>query len=388
VADRKRVWILGAGFSRSLGGPLLSDLFRLETQHEIFAHFAKEDGYETLGRALRQVKVLFSVGFEKRIWPDAEKFLAYVDDAYVGNAKEKKRHLGVLRAESREFDKETLRTDPNYEWRDDLMENLHLTVRRALAAECIRFTFSADDTAMEAWLPYMQWTKTLVPGVDTILGFNYDPVIEIADRVVNRIRVRLPTDIKLDPNRIDYLKLHGSCDWVLRADDQDKNQKSVYREPSAEQLLKSTGNLEIAIAAPGGSKSKFCDQYLGRIWLWAEEAIRHADDVFMIGYSMPETDSRSQNRILGALTEASPSPFRLRKIHFILGPERTPTTQRMLTLLRGTQGQRRMFVNGVEHEGGGDGGTLRIIQQELWAQDFLLRSEHYRALGGPLPPQR
>ena len=35
IGGGKTVWILGAGFSRALGGPLLADLFRPETYQEV-----------------------------------------------------------------------------------------------------------------------------------------------------------------------------------------------------------------------------------------------------------------------------------------------------------------------------------------------------------------
>lgn len=37
---------------------------------------------------------------------------------------------------------------------------------------------SPKDT--ERWSPYRAWIKSLIPGVDTVITFNYDCVIEMA----------------------------------------------------------------------------------------------------------------------------------------------------------------------------------------------------------------
>lgn len=43
MTDRKIVWILGAGFSRSLGGPLLADLFSQEKRLELKERYPECD---------------------------------------------------------------------------------------------------------------------------------------------------------------------------------------------------------------------------------------------------------------------------------------------------------------------------------------------------------
>jgi hypothetical protein len=72
------VWILGAGFSKSLGGPLLVDLFRQQ---------ARGDLEKVLGRPLATevtwVQALFNYGKDiEHLWGDAEEFLAYTEAAH------------------------------------------------------------------------------------------------------------------------------------------------------------------------------------------------------------------------------------------------------------------------------------------------------------------
>src|SRR6476646_2553358 len=93
----KRVWILGAGFSRSLGGPLMFDLLSLAARRRILRAYPK---YITPQDADR-VFWLFHCGagfpegplhpdFEmrgERRWQDAEEVLDVLDSARTERAK-------------------------------------------------------------------------------------------------------------------------------------------------------------------------------------------------------------------------------------------------------------------------------------------------------------
>src|SRR5204862_426480 len=77
------VWILGAGFSKSLGGPLLVDLFRQEYLQDL-AQVLTND----LANDLTWVQALYNYGrHEEHVWENAEDFLAYVDAAHCGDDK-------------------------------------------------------------------------------------------------------------------------------------------------------------------------------------------------------------------------------------------------------------------------------------------------------------
>jgi hypothetical protein len=79
----RRVWVLGAGFSKPLGGPLLRDLFRMEARGSALLLYP-EKLYPGLARTLWDVQRIFNRGREGRSnrWSDAESFLATVDAAY------------------------------------------------------------------------------------------------------------------------------------------------------------------------------------------------------------------------------------------------------------------------------------------------------------------
>ena len=156
---KKTVWILGTGFSRSLGGPLLEDL--LST-----TGLAIVDGvYPSLG-GLDTVRVMIRKLQERRLhnnftppWRDAEEFIDQLD---------------ALEGKARANDPEAKRSP---DWGrftglfGEILEGRHdkngaLTsfrdeVRRFVAAQCCAFLEGANPEEEERWAPYRLWAKAL-----------------------------------------------------------------------------------------------------------------------------------------------------------------------------------------------------------------------------------
>src|SRR2546421_5443679 len=99
---RRNVWVLGAGFSRPLGGPLLRDLFLPEMWDRLSAYYPERDYPKLYIAECRVAHALFNYGIAfqngpiakwpplndwirdargEHIWPDAEDFLAELDTA-------------------------------------------------------------------------------------------------------------------------------------------------------------------------------------------------------------------------------------------------------------------------------------------------------------------
>src|SRR5690349_15185217 len=95
ATPRKRVWILGAGFSRALGGPLMNDLLSVAAWRQVLALYQTQIGREDADL----VFWLFHYGWRfqegspdpdisgagERRWQDAEQFLETLDRASAGN---------------------------------------------------------------------------------------------------------------------------------------------------------------------------------------------------------------------------------------------------------------------------------------------------------------
>ena len=83
--NRHTVWLLGAGFSRAFGGPLLDDLFRPR-------HWLDDDLvfpaklYPALSGDLYLSRLFCETGKAEGRWRDAEEFLAFVDAAHRNDA--------------------------------------------------------------------------------------------------------------------------------------------------------------------------------------------------------------------------------------------------------------------------------------------------------------
>src|SRR5512141_2600521 len=81
----KRVWILGAGFSKPLGGPLLQDLLHLDVLDDLRRCYPDAQ----FGQLERAVLHTYTVGREapdspggkRNFWSDAEQYLATLETA-------------------------------------------------------------------------------------------------------------------------------------------------------------------------------------------------------------------------------------------------------------------------------------------------------------------
>src|SRR5258708_1971546 len=153
------VWILGAGFSKPLGGPLLDDLLSEEMKDRVDATYPNNDYLPSSrahvgapeARAAEMVRHLYwlhgpsahSAQRGQHLWSDAEAFLDYIDAAAQAGAEAPARHLRRL-AEDPDFPLETLR---------------HAS-RRLVAAACCAF-LREPNLNEERWQPYLSWVERL-----------------------------------------------------------------------------------------------------------------------------------------------------------------------------------------------------------------------------------
>ena len=364
TTDAKHVWVLGAGFSKPLGGPLLGDLFREEDQRDIEAYFPPID-YSDLAHDQGWVQSLFKEGAHGGFWVDAEQFLTYVDDAYRPTGEPKMRKLTnlVQRAMSSAEQGSAKQTR--------ILARLDRMVRRALAVDCSRFLMGIPPDS-ELWIPYHAWIQSLVPGRDVVLTFNYDLVIETAihrddpehEHFTNKIWVGLPGE-RQPREVVPVYKLHGSIDWAVLP---GKHIVGSDRKDRLEALR--SGETKIAIAAPGSSKAEFVREHLEPLWRPAEKALAEAERVFFIGYSFPDTDPSPQDRLLNAFA-SEPGEISFRRADIILGRDHATSDlgRRALELVRSTAAKRQVFLN---HESSGVS-ALSIYQRPLGTQDFIGR---------------
>lgn len=383
VNVKPTVWVLGAGASKGLGGPLLDDLFSrantelVDRSYSAAVNIGRWRSFE-LGQ-------LFSLGSQKdgdyllegqnarerrHYWAHAEEFLETIDLATrspggPAAAKISQLYKTVFRS---------AKTTP----KDDLT-NLGAAARRRMAAECSYFLEGADLSS-ERWHPYVSWARQL-NAFDTVLCFNYDLVLDLlAEAHPRRLKVVEPARAVgtiagrkrrklLVGGPALALKLHGSLNWVHTPGNRPDQIKKVDTKPGALPSMKTEFRQDLAIAAPGPSKDEFVQGHLGPLWREAERVLREAERIVFCGYSFPPTDGISAQRLLGAIRRAKPQ---LERVDIVLGPNTgADAAQRMEALLEWSTSREKMMDLAYKRTGFDDKDLHGVHLRPFYAEDYF-----------------
>lgn len=281
-----RVWILGAGFSVPLGGPLLRDLLSMRTwkRHRasgqlsghpwgqpwaavyVLYHYGRDfpEGYcfdqpgDTLGRGEKHFT--HAEDFLVRLEEDDWDFFA---ELWAGAGKAMSVELGDL------FPREKL-----------------LRAARFLLAIDTQDYLERADVMSSTWGPYQRWARCL-NDQDAVVTFNYDTVVERVKGMLNIAGIG--SDMT---NAVPMLcKLHGSVDWEL-------DEHGVIHRGDYNAIIKTSAAGPL-IGIPGKSKDEFGDK---PPWHRTRAALTEASEVYIMGYSLPPSDAASRDLILRALT--------------------------------------------------------------------------------------
>lgn len=320
-----RTWILGAGFSRSLGGPLLDDLFSERSAAELVAKFDMQ--IRPAQDRTRWLAVhLCRWGNENRWWSNAEDYLDRLDSAVAQGDEsdawnvliegcEQTRRARKHSGEMRNF----IQGD-----RKTILRDILLEAKRWMAAECCAFTKDAD-VSTEKWEPYRRWADYLTEH-DRIITFNYDRVLELLiDNGCSQLQIITPSNVNVAASGFSHvLKLHGSVDWH-----RDEKGNFVRSENQAAVLHASLD--DIGIATPGVHKASMVEKF-NELWRFAERLITDADIIIFVGYRFPQTDAEARRRLLTALRLNKQSV----NIQTVLGQDTaSAASKRLQGLLRG-----------------------------------------------------
>jgi hypothetical protein len=305
----KTLFILGAGASKKAGAPLManfldraSDLLRVKTPGVIEAKHQFEDVFT----AISELQGIHS-----------KSFLDLDNIEIVFGAIE----MGVLLKKLGKRDEASIS-----KLRDSLITLIYKTLESSIR-------FPVHGAKISPPKPYDGFMTTLSaieknsPSQDphkfSFLTFNYDLCLDFALHSSSRV-----FDYCLEagqaPNGSPLLKLHGSINWGIGED--DKILPFHMREVNFERPLDSGGmfyslgsNLNRTnsdgkvskgppvIVPPTWNKNSYHGQ-LSNVWSIAAAEFASAQNIFVIGYSLPETDSFF--RYLYSL--GTESPVRLR----------------------------------------------------------------------------
>jgi hypothetical protein len=170
---------------------------------------------------------------------------------------------------------------------------------------------------------------------NTVITFNYDLVLEEALRVIEA-PFNYGGTLELDPNDSAYstdaaatsiLKVHGSINWT-RGSGGDNRARA---RPSYESVWRDQA---VPILTPPTWRKEFSDVF-ARVWDAAVSSMRTATNIIVVGFSMPPTDTHFKYLLAAGLQ----NNISLRRIWFV---NPTLPSERLHQVLRP-----ELFANGV-----------------------------------------
>ena len=329
MGNDKVVWVLGSGFSRSLGGPLLDELMERSRFERVMAW--QPDEFKNLHDPWKNLVDTF-LGKKKkekrrRPWRDAEEFIEMIELARLGDA-----------AGQRMMDLRMLGQQPT--------EAAPLA-RRYLAAVTHEFVDGAD-AGLERWQPYRAWAAQLQRS-DHVISFNYDLVVERAYVAATEGDEEISRTTNKQEGQLH--KVHGSVEWSFYIPDGRNDEVSDTQDVMR---IITNGNYEPAIGVPGPGKMSSCTTAFRPMWQAATAALQNADVIVFVGYRFPPSDSYAKMTLLQAIRENKQDVLTLR---LVLGPKRSDDVARLEGLLQWALR--------------GRAGPFELIHEPLLAEDFL-----------------
>jgi hypothetical protein len=358
---KKVVWVLGAGFSKPLGGPLLPRLLSPSSYEDLKLRFpAAGFNASQFLWALR----LYHYGLRyqygrldrfdakavgESMWEDAEEYLDRLDAARSGGITEA-RHVAIM-------NRLTSLMSPGQTAPLPSAADLAVAARRLVGAECAGFLQKADTTT-EIWEPFKDWANEL--GVDdTVITFNYDRAIDlIASNHVMVVTTDGDAHIFQSAKCCPVLKLHGSVDWQREA----SARACRFIRTADPDFCVTCLPEQLAIATPGPTKKATAAE-LSLQWNLALTRLTEADAVVFVGYRFPPSDAEARTKLLGALLANTSAHLAL---HIVLGPRLgSDDNARLAGLLSATC--RRAKRQPVGHASK----TYDVVQHPMYSQDFF-----------------
>lgn len=370
------VWILGAGFSKPLGGPLLVQLLSPGSFLDLTQRFS---GQKLLVGDASQWAVhiyhygrnyeeggLLNVGVQRPpgefLWGDAEVFIDYLDAACAAGTGSSRIARISQRLQNVSPWMALLPNQPAQ------LDDMVPASRRLIAAECSVFV-EDGDVASERWQAHRKWLSAL-DNRHTIVTFNYDRVIEeindwwVSQSAQHFAKVLLPHENPFDAawaGRARVLKLHGSVDWQATR----RGQHAQFAVHTDSLFALSAPANELALATPGPTKATVTGE-LQQLWGWCRDDISTADAIVFIGYRFPPTDTQSREQLLGMIRQNASS---LLHLHVVLGPEiGNKDVVRLAALLKFACEQSGRF-HALDPRGAR--GRYQLHVHPLYAEDFF-----------------
>lgn len=299
----KHAYILGAGFSVPLGGPLFNDLLsiRLLRFYDHLFDDRPPNVNEASWNFVRRLPVFVKQALQKGV--EGEGYPRNLPSIDV-NAEQLLEFMEAMAHGKTNWLCRLLRSDVNTlgSSEQSIGEKAKIAFRLLKVRLAIEVVKYLDDVPRESdrWLPYHEWFASLGSD-DTIITTNYDPVLEmlasVEDSAVDFSTIHFDGQIRSANNKHgiglpSLFKIHGSYDWQMVDGE-------IQRRPVRE--ISDLFERDIAIGTPGLEKFQLLSDPLSRPWAIAKERLKQAHVVSIVGYSLPETDNLARMDLLEIL---------------------------------------------------------------------------------------
>ena len=336
-SSMKCVFILGAGASREGGGPLMGDfLDKADELRRLQAEGVQEAGtsFDNVFSAISELQGVYS-----------KSYLDLDNIEVLFGAIE----MGVLLEKLGNRDSAEI----------EILHNDVITLIYKTLESCIQFP--ASEKRISPPKPYGAFSEILRDPRDQVrrgpplqlgfITFNYDLALDFALHW-NNIRYGYGLPGQLSQDVVPLLKLHGSINWGMCTKCQEIVPYPVGKAhftlwPDIEYVRYNLGStlpsrkhcetplpLPPVIVPPTWNKTAYHGQ-LSSVWRHAARVLSEAENVFVIGYSLSETDSFF--RYLFAL--GSESKARIKRF-WVFDPDPTESVERRF---------REMIGRGIEN---------------------------------------
>lgn len=298
--------VLGAGFSKPLGGPLLSEL--------LDPRLAKTSSADP--EVLNTLRAMADENIDGFGRYDLEALFSRIyTERWTG---------GAIRIEGKEWDPENL-LKSIYLHLSSVCGSLRFDKRKSISRSYTEFlaslfrnhssltivTFNYDVIAEQALA-----AGGISYGYGNLRGFNFES-FDPGSRMTNA------------DHRVDILKLHGSANWGVcrscRAATTTVDSVTIFDKPyipiRRKRCPRCGGQmLEAGIVPPILNKvGEF--SFLADVWKKARLRLRRARHITVVGYSLPKGDTEAR----GILREI-PGPPKRSRVTLICGPNGAPQT--------------------------------------------------------------
>jgi len=304
MTQTKRVFILGAGFSKPAGMPLATGLIELILQKLESQELQDNEMQEWLDGMQERLEWLSGGGQRPRPLNIEEVFHYANFDVEVFRLKQQGSPVG-------RYD------GPGTPW--NVAESI--TTWLGYLEDALRdVIFENEDRADFA--PIKRWAK-IVDAADSVVTFNYDTLVERALKEIGKTWNH-GMGHEAD-NGVPVFKLHGSIDWIV-ADRSENFHKLdlLFDKPNKNRTKQNTGHIEddaclwrcrtreqqrnwisgrdlqsgswksVGIAGLGAYKQLHQIPGLGHVWSHGMRALHEADVGIVVGFSMSDFDAMAQ----------------------------------------------------------------------------------------------